>query len=222
VRALTRMRSKRVAWSTLTKSASQFLRSSPEAAVVGAELLLAPESSAPALAAAAAAWTCLLQYSITLDRIFELTLGSGMPLSAQSSSIMWRMVCDSIATASSTSNSSPSELLRVIIFFSPSAAMEVGGSGILDRPLRRNEFRKGGLGIGTSGGGLGRLLYSIYERIFDASAAVRWRVFALLSQTVRIGSICSRNRIENLPFIFTPFFIHHLSFPTITVLMQTR
>ncbi|PUZ73617.1 hypothetical protein GQ55_1G001500 [Panicum hallii var. hallii] len=32
---------------------------------------------------------------------------------------MWRMLCDSIATASSTSNSTLSELLRAIIFFSP-------------------------------------------------------------------------------------------------------
>ncbi|PVH65473.1 hypothetical protein PAHAL_1G001300 [Panicum hallii] len=31
---------------------------------------------------------------------------------------MWRMLCDSIATASSTSNSTLSELLRAIIFFS--------------------------------------------------------------------------------------------------------
>uniref|UniRef100_A0A0A9GVM7 Uncharacterized protein n=1 Tax=Arundo donax TaxID=35708 RepID=A0A0A9GVM7_ARUDO len=54
-----------------------------------------------------------------------------MPLSAQSSSIMWRMVCDSIATASSTSNSSASELLSVITFFSPWADA-IGGDAAIE------------------------------------------------------------------------------------------
>jgi len=91
------MRSKSVAWSTLTKSASQALRSSSEG-----------------LSSGLAASTCFLQYSITLARILLVTFGRGMPLSAQSSSIMCFMVCDSSATASSTSNASPSELFRVI------------------------------------------------------------------------------------------------------------
>lgn len=91
------MRSKRVAWSTFTKSASQLLSSSSadRSSVLGAS-------------------TCLLQYSITFAKILLVTLGNGIPLSAQSSSIICLIVCDSNATASSTSNDSPSELLRVI------------------------------------------------------------------------------------------------------------
>ncbi|PON93938.1 hypothetical protein TorRG33x02_103280 [Trema orientale] len=94
------MRSKRVAWSTLTKSASQTLRSSSAVA----------EARSSDLGAS----TCFLQYSMTLDKILLVTLGRGIPLSAQSSSIMCLMVCDSRATASSTSKVSPSELFRVI------------------------------------------------------------------------------------------------------------
>ena len=99
----TKMRSKRVFWSTLTNSASQALSSSSE-----------EDRSSEDLAAAAS--TCFLQYSMTLERILPVTLGSGMALSAQSSSIMCLMVCDSNATASSTSKVSPSELFRVTFF----------------------------------------------------------------------------------------------------------
>lgn len=98
-KGVTRIRSKRVAWSTLTKSASQALSSSsteePRSSGFGAS-------------------TCFLQYSMTFDKILLVTLGKGIPLSAQSSSIMCLIVCDSKATASSTSNVSPSELFSVI------------------------------------------------------------------------------------------------------------
>ncbi|CAI0398544.1 unnamed protein product [Linum tenue] len=59
---------------------------------------------------------------MTLARIPPVTLGRGMPLSAQSSSIMCLIVWDIIATASSTSNDSPSLLFRVMTFFSAAAA----------------------------------------------------------------------------------------------------
>lgn len=94
------MRSNRVAWSTFTNSVSQVLRSS------SAALLL---RSSPFGVS-----TCFLQYSITFARILLVTFGNGIPLSAQSSSTMCLIVCDSSATASSTSNDSPSELLSVI------------------------------------------------------------------------------------------------------------
>ena len=93
------MRSNKVAWSTLTNSLSQVLRSS---------------STEPVRSSGLGDSTCFLQYSITLDKILLLTLGRGIPLSAQSSSIMCLIVCDSKATASSTSKISPSELFKVI------------------------------------------------------------------------------------------------------------
>ena len=93
------MRSKSVAWSTLTKSASQAL-----------------SSSSLGFSSAQLASTCFLQYSITLARILLVTLGRGIPLSAQLSSIMCLIVWDSTATASSTSKASPSELFSVIFF----------------------------------------------------------------------------------------------------------
>ena len=89
------MRSKSVAWSTLTNSASQSLRSSSAAGA-------AEESE----------WR--LQYSMTLERILLVTLGKGIPLSAHSSSTMCLIVCDCSATASSTSNDAPSELRSTI------------------------------------------------------------------------------------------------------------
>ncbi|KAK3410502.1 hypothetical protein EUGRSUZ_J02475 [Eucalyptus grandis] len=104
------MRSKRVAWSTLTNSASQALRSS---SVVRSSGL--------------ADSTCFLQYSMTFARIRLVTLGSGISPSAQSSSIMCLMICDWTATASSTSNDSPSELRRVIFF----------ADDIVDSPIPR-------------------------------------------------------------------------------------
>jgi len=96
------MRSKRVFLSTLTNSASQ----------------LFINSSFPVIVASlsASASTCFLQYSITLARILLVTLGNGMSFSAQSSSIICLMVCDSTATASSTTNVSPSEDFSVIFF----------------------------------------------------------------------------------------------------------
>jgi hypothetical protein len=60
------MRSKRVAWSTLTKSVSKVLSSVSTAL----ELM---SGSGPA--AHARVWTCFLQYSMTLERILALTLG---------------------------------------------------------------------------------------------------------------------------------------------------
>ena len=95
----TKMRSKRVAWSTLTNSRSQFLSSSSAEAT---------RSSAFGVS------TCFLQYSMTFDKILLVTFGRGIPLSAQSSSIMCFIVWDSNATASSTSKVSPSELFSVI------------------------------------------------------------------------------------------------------------
>ncbi|KAE8055208.1 hypothetical protein FH972_012065 [Carpinus fangiana] len=74
------MRSKRVPWSTLTNSASQALRSSSSEV----------ERSSDA-ATALGASTCFLQYLMTLERILLVTFGSGMPLSAQSSSIWWAL-----------------------------------------------------------------------------------------------------------------------------------
>lgn len=97
------MRSKRVAWSTLTNSASQDLRSL--------------SSEAPAEAEAeeeASEWR--LQYSMTLERILLVTLGKGMALSSETSSTMCFIVCDCSATASSTSKDSPSELRSTIFF----------------------------------------------------------------------------------------------------------
>ncbi|KAG5526820.1 hypothetical protein RHGRI_032927 [Rhododendron griersonianum] len=94
------MRSKRTAWSTLTNSVSNVLSSSSTA--LSSDL--------------AADSTCLLQYSMTLARILLVTLGRGMLVSAQLSSIMCLMVCDSTATASSTSKVSPSELLSTMVF----------------------------------------------------------------------------------------------------------
>lgn len=98
------MRSNRVFWSTLTKSASQFLRSSSRAL----SSFFSPRAS-----------TCFLQYSMTFERIVLVTFGNGITVSAQSSSTMCLIVCDSRATVSSTSKVSPSELLRVIFFPTP-------------------------------------------------------------------------------------------------------
>lgn len=109
----TKIRSKSVAWSTLTKSASKALSSSSETAEA---------SLSSALVAEAAASTWRLQYSMTLERIFPVTLGRGITLSAQSSSIMCLIVCDSTATVSSTSKTSPSELRKVIFLLPFSAA----------------------------------------------------------------------------------------------------
>jgi hypothetical protein len=100
------MRSKRVECSTLTKSASKILSSS------SADLLVVPAASPGPVGSA-----CLLQYSMTLTRMWEVTLGSGMPLSAQPSSIIFLRVIDCIATDSFTSNSWLS-LLRSISIFS--------------------------------------------------------------------------------------------------------
>ena len=81
------MRSKSVAWSTLTNSASQFFKSS--AGCAGA--------FPPPASTGFAARTWLLQYSMTFERISESMLGSVIPFLAQSSSsssIMWRIVLD--------------------------------------------------------------------------------------------------------------------------------
>ncbi|MFS8025150.1 hypothetical protein Hanom_Chr16g01471531 [Helianthus anomalus] len=48
--------------------------------------------------------------------ILLVTLGKGMVVFAQSSSIMCLIVCDSNATTSSTSNVSPSELFNTMVF----------------------------------------------------------------------------------------------------------
>ncbi|KAK3413769.1 hypothetical protein EUGRSUZ_I02320 [Eucalyptus grandis] len=93
----TRIRSHRVAWSTLTNSASQALR-----------------SSSLTRSSAVADSTCFLQYSITMPRILLFTLGSGIASSVQQSSITCLITCDSSATDCSTSNDSPSELRSVI------------------------------------------------------------------------------------------------------------
>lgn len=121
-RDLTRMRSNKVAWSTLTKSASQVLSSS--------SAILEEVSSADLEEAAAAASTCFLQYSITLERILLVTLGRGMPFPAQSSSIMCLIVWDSMATVSSTSKTSPSELFRVIFLSAMAAGIDCRKEGI--------------------------------------------------------------------------------------------
>ncbi|KAG5547665.1 hypothetical protein RHGRI_013382 [Rhododendron griersonianum] len=101
------MRSKSTPWSTSTNLASHFLRASSLAASLSTSsaALPAPEAS-----------TCFLQYSMTLARILLVTLGRGMVLSAQSSSIMCLMVWDSRATVSSTSKVSPSDDFRTIFF----------------------------------------------------------------------------------------------------------
>ena len=112
-KGLTSMRSKKVAWTTLTKSASQALRSSSPA----------EEARSSDLGAS----TCFLQYSMTLERILLVTFGRGIPLSAQSSSIMCLIVWDSRATASSTSKVSPSELFR-IIFLPDAIASEISSA----------------------------------------------------------------------------------------------
>jgi len=65
------MSSNSVPWSTLTNSAFHAFASSPSS--LGASV---PASAAPA-AAAAGLSTWNLAYSITLDRILEVTLGSG-------------------------------------------------------------------------------------------------------------------------------------------------
>ena len=98
------MRSKRVAWSTLTKSASQAL-----------------SSSLTACSSALGVSTCFLQYSITFARILLVTFGNGIALSIMglitcNSSIMGLITSNSIAATTSRPKSSPSELLRVIIF----------------------------------------------------------------------------------------------------------
>ncbi|MFS8025147.1 hypothetical protein Hanom_Chr16g01471761 [Helianthus anomalus] len=48
--------------------------------------------------------------------ILLVTLGKGMVVLAQSSSIMCLIVCDSNATTSSTSKVSPSELFKTMVF----------------------------------------------------------------------------------------------------------
>lgn len=63
----------------------------------------------------ASAWR--LVYSTTLAKILLVTFGRGMAASAQSSSIMFLIVCDSMAAASSTSKVWPSEVSNTNIFF---------------------------------------------------------------------------------------------------------
>lgn len=89
------MRWNRVATSTLTNSASQALRLS--SALRSSDLELS---------------TCILQYSITIARIPLVTFGRGMAPSEKPSSIMCLIVCNSNATMSSTSNVTPSELIK--------------------------------------------------------------------------------------------------------------
>ena len=90
------MRGKRVFWSMSMNSASQVLSASDSDS----------DDS-----------TCFLQYSITRARVSLLTLGTGITLSTQSSSIKCFIVSESIATLSSISNVSLSELLSVMFFF---------------------------------------------------------------------------------------------------------
>ena len=59
---------------------------------------------------------CSLQYWMTSESMWLVTLGNGISLLAQSSSIKLFIVCDSIATVSSTSKISPSELFSVTFF----------------------------------------------------------------------------------------------------------
>lgn len=69
----------------------------------------------------------------TLDRILELTLGSGTGSSVPVSSIMHLMVALSLATSSSTSNISPSALRSLTLLSAIAAAAvaagDVGGAG---------------------------------------------------------------------------------------------
>ncbi len=99
---LTKIRSNRVAWSTFTKSWSQALTSSSGVAGLSSvDFWLS---------------TWYLQYSITFARILLETLGNGIGWSTPVSSIMFFTVCDSKATASSTSNISSSELFSFTRF----------------------------------------------------------------------------------------------------------
>lgn len=95
---LTWIRWKRVSESTIMNSSSQTLRSS---ATIPA--------SAPS-AVISISWTCFLQYWITMARILLWTLGRGpmvsLVWSVQVPSIMFLMMTDIVAAASSTSNSS--------------------------------------------------------------------------------------------------------------------
>nr|GMD37540.1 DNA (cytosine-5)-methyltransferase CMT3-like isoform X2 [Ipomoea batatas] len=60
-------------------------------------------------------------------------LDKGMQLSAQSSSIMCFIVCDSLATVFVTSKTSPSELFRVIFLVSPASEDDIVSLAALDR-----------------------------------------------------------------------------------------
>lgn len=132
------MRSNKVPWSTLTKSASKLFN-----------------SSSLALSSDLGVSTCFLQYSMTLARILLVTLGRGMEVSAQSSSIMCLMVCDSTATASSTSKVSLSELLSTIIFPVDMVVIWFGGKEMSENPKPWTDSRWDRLvrvmGIGEGG-----------------------------------------------------------------------
>ena len=95
----TMMRSKRTFRSTLMNWVSQALSSS-----LDLEDLESEED------------VCSLQYWMTSESMWLVTLGNGIAVSAQSSSIKFFIVCDSIATLSSTSKISPSELFSVTFF----------------------------------------------------------------------------------------------------------
>ena len=95
----TMMRSKRTFRSTLMNWVSQALSSS-----LDSEDLESEED------------VCSLQYWMTSESMWLVTLGNGIALLAQSSSIKLFIVCDSIATVSSTSKISPSELFSVTFF----------------------------------------------------------------------------------------------------------
>lgn len=98
----TKIRSNKVAWSTLTNSASQALTSSSDVAGLSSDDF----------------WlsTWYLQYSITFAKILLETFGNGIGWSMPVSSIMFFTACDSNATASSTSNISSSELFSFTRF----------------------------------------------------------------------------------------------------------
>ena len=64
----------------------------------------------------AAGLACLLQYSMIKESVSPVTLGKGMVLEAQLSSIIWVIVCDWNAAASSMKKDWPSQLIRLIVF----------------------------------------------------------------------------------------------------------
>nr|GMD35812.1 DNA (cytosine-5)-methyltransferase CMT3-like [Ipomoea batatas] len=79
--------------------------------------------------------------NVTLSLLPLVTLDKAMQLSAHSSSIICFIVCDSRATVSVTSKTSPSELFRVIFLVSPASEDDIVSLAALDRAENEEESR---------------------------------------------------------------------------------